>query len=48
MKRLLIIACAASALPLHSLAAATTPILPGYWESTDTVTSPIQQTKTSR
>ena len=25
-----------------------TPILPGYWESTDTVTSPIRQTKTSR
>ncbi len=48
MRRLLVVAFAASALPLHSLAAATAPILPGYWESTDTVTSPIQQTKTSR
>ncbi len=33
----------ASALP--ALAA---PILPGLWESTDTITSPFQQTKTSR
>ncbi|HUO23151.1 MAG TPA: DUF3617 family protein [Caulobacteraceae bacterium] len=48
MTRLIIVACAAAALPFQSLAAETSPILPGYWESTDTVTSPIQQSKTSR
>lgn len=31
-----------------SAAAAESPILPGYWESTDTVASPIHSTKTSR
>lgn len=34
-----------SALALPALAA---PILPGWWESTDTITSPIQQSGTSR
>jgi hypothetical protein len=31
-----------------ALPALASPILPGWWESTDTITSPIQQTKTSR
>lgn len=38
-----VLSLCASALP--ALAA---PILPGLWESTDTITSPFQQTKTSR
>ena len=29
-------------------AAQAAPILPGYWESTDSITSPIQETKTER
>ena len=31
-----------------SIPARAAPILPGLWESTDTVTSPFQETKTSR
>jgi len=31
-----------------SAAAAESPILPGYWESTDTVASPFHSTKTQR
>jgi hypothetical protein len=31
-----------------ALPARAAPILPGLWESTDTITSPFQQTKTSR
>jgi hypothetical protein len=31
-----------------ALPAIAAPILPGLWESTDTITSPFQQTKTSR
>ena len=42
---LLIGALALGAVALPAIAA---PILPGYWESTDKVTSPIQETKTSR
>ena len=52
-QRLLLAAAAACTLaPASPLALAQdlrhTPILPGYWESTDTVTSPIRQAKTSR
>jgi hypothetical protein len=42
-------ALALSAFALGAFAPAiASPILPGYWESTDKVTSPIQETKTSR
>lgn len=37
-----------AALGAFALPAKASPILPGWWESTDTITSPIQQTSTSR
>jgi hypothetical protein len=39
---------AALILAAFTLPAWAAPILPGYWESTDKVTSPIQDSKTSR
>jgi hypothetical protein len=50
MIRPLLLSAALSAITLSAwaLPAMASPILPGWWESTDTITSPIQQTKTSR
>jgi hypothetical protein len=42
------LALSVCALGAFALPAIASPILPGYWESTDKVTSPIQETKTSR
>jgi hypothetical protein len=50
MIRPLLLTVASSALALGAWAssAIASPILPGLWESTDTVTSPIQESKTTR
>ncbi len=50
MIRPLLLSAALSAITFAAwaLPAQASPILPGWWESTDTITSPIQQTKTSR